>query len=722
MANNTVRIVITGDGKSAEQTMNRLATATTKAAGSMNTLGTKAKTAEAKMASAGTSTASLGKKVLSLKSAVLSLASAAVIRQIGQSMDQYTLLENQLKLVADAHGELETSMEKTYAIAAATRNGWAGTADIYARLERSTRDLNYSQNDLLGVTEAINMAVSISGTSAQAAEAALFQLGQGLGAGALRGEELNSVLEQTPRLAQAIADGLGVTIAQLRDMGAKGELTAQKVVEAIRKEQAVLRDEFSKTTPTMQQGWVRLGDAATKFFGILDDKVGVTAAMATTMSHLAKGIDAVSESMDKIGQATGSGAGMQKMVDAAAGVTALDEQIRQRQERNLPYQHLVARKQMAEGKLALYSQSYGPLYASEAGAKRAGRYQDAELDAYNEALAKNRPSASPGSAGSVKSSGSSSPPKSLAPMTPYEESRYWTSQLYGGGSITDKAAQRRGDSEDAEIQAYNEALAQTALAQADVNNVTDLWLTKEEEAQAARERGEQQLYDMQLAQETWTDSAIDGLEAYAETAGYTADNIQAAFTNGFKGMENALVEFVKTGKISFTDLTDSIVSDLIRMQVQSSITKPLASAAGDALSSIGTSVGNWLMSAQGNVFTGPDIHSYSNKVVDAPTFFSGRHIKAYASGGNVMGEAGPEAVMPLTRTPSGDLGVKAQGSAGSTQIVYNIDARGAKPGVEETIIAALKSLDANLESRAVRAVATEANKGGSFAKTVGRRR
>jgi phage-related minor tail protein len=118
--------------------------------------------------------------------------------------------------------------------------------------------------------------------------------------------------------------------------------------------------------------------------------------------------------------------------------------------------------------------------------------------------------------------------------------------------------------------------------------------------------------------------------------------------------------------------------------------------------------------ANGGVFQSPSLHAYANTVQTSPKLFT------FAQGG-VFAEAGPEAVMPLTRDANGRLGVEATGASGDTYITYNVDAKGAKPGVEEAIIMALKDLNDNLESRAIRAVVSEANKGGSFAKAVGRR-
>ena len=117
-----------------------------------------------------------------------------------------------------------------------------------------------------------------------------------------------------------------------------------------------------------------------------------------------------------------------------------------------------------------------------------------------------------------------------------------------------------------------------------------------------------------------------------------------------------MAKFVTTGKLSFNDFANSVISDLARIAVRATITGPLASAFTGGLGSLFTFGGR---SAKGNVFEG--ISGYENQIVTKPTVFSyGEHLKAYAKGG-VMGEAGPEAIMPLTRMRNGKLGVESSG-------------------------------------------------------------
>ena len=155
---------------------------------------------------------------------------------------------------------------------------------------------------------------------------------------------------------------------------------------------------------------------------------------------------------------------------------------------------------------------------------------------------------------------------------------------------------------------------------------------------------------------TWKNGLTDGLKDYAGQAIDTFQTVKDATRNAMKGMEDALVNFVKTGKLNFKSMADSIISDLIRIQIQKSITHPLSNMMSAGMA--------WMFSANGNVFDAPALHAYSNTIVDKPTVFP------FAAGAGIMGEAGPEAIMPLKRGANGQLGV--QGAGGNVQVnVYN---------------------------------------------------
>lgn len=176
--------------------------------------------------------------------------------------------------------------------------------------------------------------------------------------------------------------------------------------------------------------------------------------------------------------------------------------------------------------------------------------------------------------------------------------------------------------------------------------------------------------------------AKSALRTYIDDATNAAKRAQQVTANAFKGMETALTQFVMTGKLDFKSLADSIISDLVRIQIQRAITLPLANAMNGAMAGLdlGSMWGSLFPSAQGNVFEGPALSAYRNTVVDRPTLFPFAQGAGFTSEPRIglMGEkpgSPGEAIMPLARMRDGDLGVKVHGG-GSTVIVNVIEAAG----------------------------------------------
>lgn len=227
---------------------------------------------------------------------------AQFLRNLVETADAYKQVNARLQLVSRSTQDFASAQQALFRISQETRGGLEGTVDLYARLARSTQQLGTSQTDLLGITRTINQAVAVSGASAASASAALFQLGQGLAAGALRGEELNSVLEQTPRLAQAIADGLGIEVGALRQMGAEGQLTAEKIVEALKNQADTLDEEFRQLPTTVDQAMTQVGNAWTRYIGRADAATGATRTLAGALSALAENLQQIIDLVIVLGE------------------------------------------------------------------------------------------------------------------------------------------------------------------------------------------------------------------------------------------------------------------------------------------------------------------------------------------------------------------------------------------------------------------------------------
>lgn len=205
------------------------------------------------------SISSLNRSVQRLR-AVMALAfSAVVFRGIEQAADEFQNLQSRVRLVTEGTEAFSRAWEDVVDVAQRTRSDLSATVALYTQLARSAGQLGLEQRQLVRITETIGQAMVISGASAESQRAALIQLQQGLAAGVLRGQEFNSVMEQTPRLAQAMADSLAVgSVGALRAMANEGELTAQAVTGALLEQSEVIAAEFTQMPRTIGQAFQQL--------------------------------------------------------------------------------------------------------------------------------------------------------------------------------------------------------------------------------------------------------------------------------------------------------------------------------------------------------------------------------------------------------------------------------------------------------------------------------
>ncbi|WP_289387124.1 tape measure protein [Acinetobacter nosocomialis] len=212
-------------------------------------------------------------------------------------MDTYTGLQNRLKLVTNSQVELNKATEDTFRIAQKTYSAWDSVLQVYQRFSDNAKTLNLTMDDTARLTETVSKAVAISGASAAAADAALVQFGQALASGTLRGEELNSVMEQTPALAKAIAQGMGITVGELRTVAAEGKITSQEIVKALKNVQADVDALFAKTDITISQSLTLLNNEITKFVGESGKGSGAAEVLSGSIKTLAGNLDVLTSAM-----------------------------------------------------------------------------------------------------------------------------------------------------------------------------------------------------------------------------------------------------------------------------------------------------------------------------------------------------------------------------------------------------------------------------------------
>jgi tape measure domain-containing protein len=211
---------------------------------------------------------------------------------ITKASDSYIELENRVALVTGRTKELTKTLDELYRVSASSRGSIETSVETFNRFGRALDGTVTSTEDLVQVTSTVQKALAISGGNAQSASAAIFQLGQGLASGQLRGQELNSVLEQAPRIAEAIADSMGVAMGALRGLAEEGQLTTAVVFEALKSQAGAIGDEFLLTNNTVGKSLIVLFDQVKRVIGKFNSST-------LAISSGAFGFEALSTFLDK---------------------------------------------------------------------------------------------------------------------------------------------------------------------------------------------------------------------------------------------------------------------------------------------------------------------------------------------------------------------------------------------------------------------------------------
>lgn len=182
------------------------------------------------MRSGVSATDSLARKVMGLAAAYVGLQG---VQKLTGLSDTWTQTTARLDRMNDGRQTTPQVQNMIFNAAQRSRGDYQDTADMASKLGTLAPDAFNSTAEVVAFAEQINKQFALAGTSAQGAQAAMLQLTQAMSSGVLRGEELNSVLEQAPTIAQSIAKYMGVTVGEMRELAGEGKITANVVKAAI---------------------------------------------------------------------------------------------------------------------------------------------------------------------------------------------------------------------------------------------------------------------------------------------------------------------------------------------------------------------------------------------------------------------------------------------------------------------------------------------------------
>ncbi|MCM2480207.1 tape measure protein [Serpentinimonas maccroryi] len=210
--------------------------------------------------------------MLGFAASVLSLGQIAALAQL---TDQVRLVDARLRLVTRSTHEFVQAQRLAYEVARQSGTSFEAVAGLYARLAQAGSAFGLSQERIGTLTRATAQALQVSGASAAEAGSVITQFAQAMGAGVLRGEEFNAIMESGPRLAQALADGLGLPIGRLRELAEQGLLTTEVVAQAIESQSAVLAREAASMPRTLAGALTTARDEIGRSALQIDEQLGL---------------------------------------------------------------------------------------------------------------------------------------------------------------------------------------------------------------------------------------------------------------------------------------------------------------------------------------------------------------------------------------------------------------------------------------------------------------
>ena len=229
----------------------------------------------------------------SLTGVLAGVSAIALARSFLEIADSAKSLDAQLRLATAGFGSFGQAQADVRRIAADTRSGLEETASLYGNFSRGARELGATQAEAARATETFSKTLKISGADAGQAASATLQFGQALASGALRGDELNSILEASPRLARLLTDSLGVPIGKIKELGEAGALTSDKLLAALtnRKFTEGIDNEFRELPVTFDDAMTQVSNAAIITFGAFDRGGQFSTALANFITDGTNGFE-----------------------------------------------------------------------------------------------------------------------------------------------------------------------------------------------------------------------------------------------------------------------------------------------------------------------------------------------------------------------------------------------------------------------------------------------
>jgi tape measure domain-containing protein len=235
--------------------------------------------------------------------------------------DTYKQIANRLRTVKTEAQGLADVEQKVFETAQKSRATYESTGILFSRIAGASRRLGVSQKDVLRVTETIQKAFVVGGSTPLEASQSAIQLSQGIASNRLQGDELRSVLEN-PALGQLLANKIsGGDLGVLRKMAADGELTAKVIIDAFKYASGEIDKMFANTEKTISQAFIGVDNALLRYIGTSGKVKAASELMIGALDFLASNMSMVGDSVMMLGAAFIALIGAKGIGGAAQGLT-----------------------------------------------------------------------------------------------------------------------------------------------------------------------------------------------------------------------------------------------------------------------------------------------------------------------------------------------------------------------------------------------------------------
>lgn len=246
------------------------------------------------------STSSLNSTWSRFQTLLAGLAIGYAVKEFIQMSDAMTLLDARMKLAAGSSQEYAASQKALIALSEANRTGLQETASLYIKLSEPIRRMGGDTATVTAIVDSFQKSLKLGGASTAEASAAILQFGQAMGSGKLQGDEFRSLAEASPRFMKAMADGMGVPIEKLKQMGSDGKLTAEAVGNALLKMRQQLTDEFATFPVTVSDMFTLIKNDTMRFVGEISNSLGANTGIVSLLGEVRAMMPAIKEEIISI--------------------------------------------------------------------------------------------------------------------------------------------------------------------------------------------------------------------------------------------------------------------------------------------------------------------------------------------------------------------------------------------------------------------------------------